>query len=295
MRVSSSRLYLAAGVAGFAWIAGQALASEGDGFVVDPAPARVLERAQPKTPVGAVEVAPMAKTPTPTRPEAAIKPPTLVEPVGKPPVAALADEVPAPAPTKTVADQPLDPSAGPRPGRPAPRRPTPEAYDKAVQRAQKSLAEERPNDDLLPLHPVAAANPDYNVVMCFAGCGAERERVVFFEKRFASGLTPVQSAAAVGLIKVADAPVAARPQELASAGTSTTCVAGCYANDPSAKRGRNGAAEGSVSGRIPAGTWLTTQAKADPFEGKAAPEATLKSPAAPKPKRSSSEWFTKRF
>ena len=282
-------------------MAGHALGSDGDGFIVDPAPKRSLEQAQPKPPMPATEAEPRAKPAAVAEPAIPVKPPMTAGGAGERSFAPPGAQLPRPpglmppGATKAAVEAPLEPEAAPRGSRPAPRRQNPELYDQAVARAQKSLADERPGDDLLPPHPVVSANPDFNVVMCFAGCGSERDRVVFFKKRFTSGLTPAPSTAGPAVIKVADGPAPPRPQQVASADTEPACVAGCYGNDPAARPARNGAADGTVSGRIPGGTWLTTQAKADPFAGKVAPDATPKRVSPAKPKRSSSEWFTKRF
>lgn len=137
-------------------------------------------------------------------------------------------------------------------------------------------------------HPLAAAYPDQNVVVCEAGCPMGRNTIVYMAPRRPSGFLQVSNLTTSSNVTRTSTGTSA-PAEQPQASASLECVAGCYA-----QRSNGGARrpDQAASGRFQ-GTWLTATE----------PQQTTPAPA-PRPrvskasrtrKQHSSEWFTSRF
>lgn len=169
------------------------------------------------------------------------------------------------------------------------------------------------------LHRLQAPFPDFNVVVCLAGCPSGKERIVFFERRVALRSAIYQAPQrSQGYIQLAQAtftekadptaaassapPAAPRPAEAVPATPAPPangpiqCVAGCYSTPKtySGRRGPNEAA-GVQAGRVPDATWLTGSDPQAATGGK--PRVTRAGRQGPRPLDGGggSDWFTKRF
>ena len=156
-------------------------------------------------------------------------------------------------------------------------------------------------------HRLQAPFPDYNVVVCLAGCAAGKESIIYFEKRTRTSDLVNQDRARPApspLVRVAmneTAPVdSAVSKSMADGQGPITCVAGCYST-PKSYSGRRGVAIETpntppVSGRVVDGTWMTvTKAAADVPESAYAGRATGRAGRGKRQKDGGSDWFTKRF
>lgn len=153
------------------------------------------------------------------------------------------------------------------------------------------------------LHPLAAANPNHNVIVCVAGCPKGRDSVVHFAPR--AETQPTQPVALIAAVDTS-APVAAAPSI-----NAIVCVAGCYGSTPKSYpaapvRAASDLNQASLTGpgtRAPAiqaanertvGRWLTTVATADEGARRSKPRAVTTVPGRSR-KGAASEWFTSRF
>lgn len=192
-------------------------------------------------------------------PEPAAAP--AAEPPPAPTPAAAPEPAPAPAPAEAAKTEPAagepgskpSESAGNQPGGNAPLpAPTPDYYG---ERAKEVLAAEKKGQ--IKLHPVQAAAPDYDILLCEAGCGTPGLQIL--SKRLK---TEAISADAAG-------------EKVKSAALSqgAECIGGCdYGNDGQA--GRTAAVHEPADD---SGTWMTTS---KPAAGKIPEVKTLPAPEA---------------
>lgn len=180
------------------------------------------------------------------------------------------------------------------PAQPAPTTPSAttrrdaEALRAATDAAARRLGRD---DDLIgdvKPHPLAAAYPDQNVVVCEAGCPAGRNTIVYMAPRRPSGFLQVSNLTTSSNVTRTSTGTSA-PAEPPQASAALECVAGCYAQR---SNGGSRRPDQAASGRFQ-GTWLTATE----------PQQAAPSPA-PRPRVSksslshkgqSSEWFTSRF
>jgi len=161
---------------------------------------------------------------------------------------------------------------------------------------QRLQAAERPAN--VELHPVAAANPDHNVIVCVAGCPNGRNSIVHMKRR-----VETQPAPQGPIIAAADSVSVPTPSV-----NAIVCVAGCYdtpkalpAAAPPAPKSRDQAGLGASGTRAPfaaaaservVGRWLTTVSTAEDVVRAPRPRVVTRRPAR---KSASAEWFTSRF
>ncbi|MDX2289030.1 MAG: hypothetical protein NW217_09445 [Hyphomicrobiaceae bacterium] len=122
------------------------------------------------------------------------------------------------------------------------------------QRAKKVLEAEGKAD--LASHPLAAAYPGHDVVVCTAGCRHDTADIVYLERR--AGKSTEAAASGLGSL----------PAEAVR--NVVTCVGGCYGEAGSRFAGLHG--EAPFLGHA-AGSWLTTTRESTASDASAAPPA----------------------
>lgn len=182
----------------------------------------------------------------------------------------------------------------PAPAPPAAKVPavTPRRDETALKAATDAMARRLGRDDDLAgdvrPHPLAAAYPDQNVVVCEAGCPMGRNTIVYMAPRRPSGFLQVSNLATSSNVTRTSTGASA-PVEQPQVSASLECVAGCYAQRSSAGARRP---DQAASGRFQ-GTWLTAT---EPQQASpASPPRPRVSKASRARKGQSSEWFTSRF
>jgi hypothetical protein len=137
-------------------------------------------------------------------------------------------------------------------------------------------------------HPLTAAYPGYDVIVCIAGCGPQPTAVSVYKPK------PTKPAMQGGIIQVA--------MNSGSPDNASECVAGCYDDTPTPRSRANAAATAPAavtSPGSPAGATdrsVMVQTSASPAKPIPTPKAKAATPAkATAKKPAGSEWFTRRF
>jgi len=181
---------------------------------------------------------------TPPATEPAAKPVVAAVPASVPPASAAAQLAPNVQPTSTAS--PVDAKPAPASTLPASATeglvlPTPDYYG---ERAKKLLESERKSKDMP--HPLQLAAPDYDVMVCVAGCMEQGSHVVSkrLKSTTVSAMAPVAAPSAPGSV---------------SGGTGVACIAGCGTPVKGSGKQASASTEGApLRLGSAAGDWLTT-------------------------------------
>lgn len=189
-----------------------------------------------------------------------------------------------PAALEEIKPMPAQPSA--RPPVAPPQRDA-GALKAATDAAARSLGRDAAAGGDVRPHPLAAAYPDQNVVVCEAGCPMGRNSIVYMAPRRSTGFVQVSAITTSSNVTRVSTGRSA-PDEQPPASGALECVAGCYG-----PRSNGGARRpDQASGRLQ-GTWITAT---EPQQAAPVPAAKPRpSKAGRSRKGQSGEWFTSRF
>jgi hypothetical protein len=214
-------------------------------------------------------------------------------------VPAIAPSAPAAAPAQTASrmtgfaapTSTTDVMAKPEPAAAAPVAAAPVITPAKVTSASSRAGIPRLNRQVaapIAPHPLTAAYPGYDVIVCIAGCGPQPTAVSVYKPK------PTKPAAQGGIIQVA--------MNSGSPDNASECVAGCYDDAPAPRSRANAAATAPAavtSPGSPAGATdrsVMVQTSASPAKPIPTPKAKAATPAkATAKKPAGSEWFTRRF